>query len=470
MRHIATISLALIASLALAACGAGDQITFDESFGSGTTSADTLDQKVAEALQLAGVQGVSRPQPDAPELVELGEALFFDKILSGNQNISCATCHHPVAFTGDSLPVSLGEGGTGLGANRAQGAGHLIPRNAPHIFNAGVSGVDTMFWDSRVHRDPATGELSTPEAGLNGLAPALPHAQQLTSALAAQAMFPVTSHEEMRGQTGTNEIADAANNEQVWARLMVRLVGTSNGTVGGIDGYRTLFSAAYPAVVNFDDFNFGHAARAIAAFERSLWTALDSPFDRYVGGDTGALSAAAKRGAVIFCDQGKCATCHSGPLLTDFQHHAIAVPQVGPGKNAPGEDLGRALETGLTADNYKFRTPQLRNVALTGPWMHDGAFTTLEAAVRHHLDPLQSLANYDAGQMPALFAATHDTDTGRNAARAAALSPVLQTPIGLTDTEFSDLMAFLHSLTDPASLNLLDEIPDSVPSGLPVKD
>ncbi|MDA1193805.1 MAG: cytochrome-c peroxidase [Planctomycetota bacterium] len=470
MRTTALVLTVGLSLALLAGCGASDEYTLI-SPPSTPDSGAALDQSVADAMLQAGIGGVTRPQSDAPALVTLGEALFFDKILSGNMNISCATCHHPATFTGDSLPVSLGEGGFGLGPNRSQGAGALIPRNAPHIFNAGVTGVDSMFWDSRVERNPTTGELDTPEAGLNGPVPLLvEHTENLTSALAAQAMFPVTSHEEMRGQPGSNPIADAPDNETVWALLMERLVGTANGTVGGIAEYRTLFQAAYPTVADFDDLNFGHAARALAAFERTTWTALDGPFDRYLGGDMGAMSAQAKRGAVLYCGKAGCARCHGGPLLTDFDHHALAVPQVGPGKGTPSEDLGLSRETGNGADDYKFRTPQLRNVALTGPWMHAGAFATLEGAVRHHLDPLASLANYDASQLPLLFAATHDTDVTRNAARAAALSPLLQVPVGLTDAEFADLMAFLHALTDPASVNLLDEIPNSVPSGLPVID
>lgn len=470
MRHSLFITVTAVSVLLLAGCGASDEYNIIDP-GTNPSPSEMLDADVAEALAMAGITGVTRPQADSDELVALGEALFFDKILSGNTNISCATCHHPVAGTADGLPVSIGEGGTGLGANRAQGAGALIPRNAPHVFNGGVVGVDSMFWDSRVTRDPVTGELDTPEPDLNGLAPVLAdYAAQLTSALAAQAMFPVTSHEEMRGQPLSNPIADALSNQEVWELLMERLVGTNDGMTGGIAEYRALFSAAFPAVVNFDDFNFGHAARAIAAFERTRWTAIDTPFDRYLGGSLGALSDAAKRGAILFTGKAACAQCHGGPLLSDFQHHGVAVPQVGPGKNAPGEDLGLSLESGQVADDYKFRTPQLRNVALTGPWMHDGAFTSLEATVRHHLDPLSSLANYDAGQLPAPFDATVDLDAGRNAARAAALSPLLQSPVGLSDAEFSDLMSFLHALTDPASLNQLPQIPDTVPSGLPVKD
>ena len=102
--------------------------------------------------------------------------------------------------------------------------------------------------------------------------------------------------------------------------------------------------------------------------------------------------------------------------------------------------------------------------------MHDGAFTTLEETVRHHLDPYASLIGYDASEVREPFRSTLDTDPDRNAARAAAIDPVLANGIDLTAQEFEDLIAFLHALTDPSSVNLLDDIPDRVPSGLPVAD
>jgi cytochrome c peroxidase len=463
-----TLALAVVVSLTLVlpACGAGadNEWAYINPPVNTPGEAETLNALVVEACEAAGVDPVPRPQPESRELVELGRMLFFDKELSGNRDISCATCHHPAAWTGDSLPVSIGAGGFGLGVNRAMGSADLIPRNAPHVFNGGVVGADVMFWDGRLRRDPATGVLETPEPLLNGPSPGLPdHVAQLTSALAAQAMFPVTSHHEMRGAPGSNaDLADAPHNRAVWAALMVRL--------GAIPGYVTLFHAAFPGVATFGEFTFGHAARAIAAFERQAWTALDSPFDRFLGGDMSALSMSARRGAALFFGEARCANCHNGPLLSDFRHHALAVPQVGPGKHGEDEDLGRFKVTDDVADLYAFRTPALRNVALTGPWMHDGAFATLEAAVRHHLDPANSLLNYDATQLPPLFRDFVDDDPTRNGARIAAISPLLGAPIGLSDAQFEDLMAFLHSLTDPASLNMLADIPDAVPSGLPVRD
>src|SRR5438270_6382017 len=140
----------------------------------------------------------------------------------------------------------MGEGVSGDGSARTiANGGRIIVRNAQSFWNVGLDGMDTMFWDGRVHRNTITGELRTPELLLDGPSPSRPNiAAQLTSALAAQAMFPVVTAEEMRGQPGTNEIANAVTNEDAWSALMARLVGTQNGTVGGIAAYRTLFSAA----------------------------------------------------------------------------------------------------------------------------------------------------------------------------------------------------------------------------------
>ncbi len=455
----------MITAVTLAGCHrANDIIRVNES------NNQQMNAELQALLADAGVTSPSALQGHTDEQVALGEALFFDKILSGNQNISCATCHHPVAATGDALPLPLGEGGTGVGATRQQGTSRIIPRNAPAVFNAEMNEVTTMFWDSRVSRDPVTGELTTPEPALNTATPPSPEiAALLDSALAAQAMFPVTSHDEMRGLPGSNLIADAADNLGVWSLLMERLVGTNDGTVGGIQGYRDLFDAAFPSITNYDDYNFGHAAKAIAAYEARTYTALNTPFDRYLQGDMTAMSDDAKRGAILFFGSARCANCHNGPMLSDFQHHGIAAPQLGPGKDVNGDDKGLAVVTGLIDDEYKFRTPSLRNVSLTGPWTHAGAYTSLEAVVRHHLDAATSLTNYDASQLPALYQSEVDTDPTRRDARIAAISPLLE-QVTLTDEEVNQIVAFLHCLTDQDSVNLLDKIPDSVPSGLPVPD
>jgi cytochrome c peroxidase len=238
-----------------------------------------------------------------------------------------------------------------------------------------------MFWDGRVSRDNATGALTTPESTLNGITPARADvASQLTSALAAQAMFPVASDVEMRGAVG-NEIRAAADNQAVWAALMARLVGTNNGTTGGMAAYRSLFNAAYPGVA-YDDLNFGHAARAIAAFETASYAAIHSPLDEFLRGNPNALSADAKAGGLLFFGRAGCGGCHRGPLLSDANFHGIAAPQLGPGASG-GDDQGRFLISGSANDNYHFRTPALRNVELTAPYTHAGAYTTLAAVIAH---------------------------------------------------------------------------------------
>jgi cytochrome c peroxidase len=154
--------------------------------------------------------------------------------------------------------------------------------------------------------------------------------------------------------------------------------------------------------------------------------------------------------------------------MSDLQFHNIGVPQVGPGKgNEEPYDYGRARETGDDSDLFAFRTPPLRNVAITGPWMHNGAYPTLEAAVLHHLDPSQVAENYDFNQLSPLMVGEDSGDTAVHTAALNAPSFVRPSP-DLTEAEVAALITFLESLTSPAALDLSHTIPESVPSGLPV--
>jgi cytochrome c peroxidase len=444
-------AVAVVVSAVIAGCGGNDG------------QPPTADQQLRAALRAAQITPLDPgPQPAAAK-VALGRALMFDKELSGNRDISCATCHHPLMHTADGLSVSMGTGGRGLGPTRTLGEGRsLIPRNAPELFNRGASLWTTMFWDMRASGTPATG-FSTPAHE------ALPPG--LDSVLAAQAMFPVTARDEMRGKVGDtdvfgepNEVAALADSDfaGIWAMLTQRLLR--------IPGYVALFSEAYPDVPS-EQLGFQHAANALAAFEIDAWTLLGSPWDHYVAGDDSALSQNAKRGALLFFGKAGCAGCHTGNLLTDQQSHDIAVPQVGPGKGAEAPlDFGRGRETGNEADRYKFRTPPLRNVAITGPWMHDGAYTTLEGAVRHLLDPATALRHYDVSQLAPDMQSTFQGDAQTLTAILANLDPLVATAQRLSDDEVNEILTFLEALTDPAAADLSGDIPDAVPSGLPVRD
>ena len=138
-----------------------------------------------------------------------------------------------------------------------------------------------------------------------------------------------------------------------------------------IRAYRIMFARIYGGQVTID-----HVAQAISSFERTLVTP-DSPYDRYLMGDKNALTAAQKRGLAIFRGKGRCAICHNGFLLSDMSYHNLGVPQTGPMR----VDVGRYAVTHDPMDKGKFRTPTLRNVALTAPYMHDGAFRTLKDVV-----------------------------------------------------------------------------------------
>ncbi len=400
-----------------------------------------------------------------PERVELGQLLFYAKELSGNRDISCATCHHALTSTADGLSLSAGVGGSGLStARRMQEGRELIPRNAPEIFNRGHVDFVNMFWDGRL-------AASTEEAsGFES-----PVGDELPSGFAhvveAQPMFPVTSNAEMRGEPGENELADARSNTELWEALADRL--------RAIDEYVDLFSQAFP-VLPVGEFGFEHASRAIAAFEAAQWRADDSPFDRYLRGEGDALSDREKRGAILFYGKAGCVGCHAGTWQTDFEHHAIAMPQIGPGKGHGrdgDEDLGRGAITGDRRDDYAFRTPPLRNVTLTGPYGHAGAYRKLSSVIRHHANPKRALRTWDRDE--ALLPISAEEGEGRvesfsvmdsrSKVRAIARASELGRT-RLSDAEIELLVEFMGSLTDPAMVDLRFEVPARVPSGLPVFD
>ena len=447
----------------------------------------------------------------SPAKVELGRLLFFDKILSGNKNIACATCHHPKHGTGDALALPLGEGPSGLGPDRTPGASpseavhERVPRNSPALFNLGAREFHRMFHDGRVETDPEgfyEGGFITPAKWK------LP--KGLDNVLAAQAMFPVTSPTEMAGNKGENDVADATSlNNAAGAGGVWELLA---GRLQAIPEYVGLFSQAYPdQVSSADDISYVLAANAIAAFEAKTFRADDSRFDAYLRGETQALSASEERGMDLFYGKANCSTCHSGTFQTDHDFHAIAMPQIGPGKadgrnaaywqstgiQAFVEDFGRGRVTVRDGDNFKFRTPSLRNVAQTGPWGHDGAFESLEQVVRHHLDPIASLDSYRAQEAPLvpLDAVLELTATGSKLSQSwmsdnrrrgflardrwVQESPELRqriadanelAPVALSEAEIADLIAFLGSLTDESSMRTEDIVPERVPSGLPVTD
>lgn len=393
----------------------------------------------------------------------LGHLLFYDKILSGNRNIACATCHHPTLGTGDGLSLGIGEGGVGLGPNRTAGAGadripKRIPRNAPALWNLGAREIHTMFHDGRL--------MASDKYGNGFDSPAeewLPDG--LNSLLAAQALLPLVAQFEMAGNPRENEIAGAVHDriDAAWPIIAKR--------VRVIPEYGDAFVAAFETIQTPEDVTIVEIANALAAFIALEWQSIDSPFDAMLVGDQDALSLDQRAGMDLFYGKASCATCHAGPLLSDQDFHALALPQFGPGRTRPFDpiprDVGRMSKTDDLKDAYKFRTLSLRNVALTAPYGHNGAYPTLEGIIRHHTADLPQWTR-DLAQLPAAewldavdFAAQDDRlETARHALFRDT------TPITLTDQEISELVAFLNALTGKTVDNRPFGIPKSVPSGL----
>ncbi|HEX4600224.1 MAG TPA: cytochrome c peroxidase [Gemmatimonadales bacterium] len=429
----------------------------------GTTPTNTLplaiDAQVRNSFQGYGVVPIGSLPAQDTALVALGQALMFDPILSGNRDVACATCHLPATAAGDGLALAIGTGGAGLGPSRTLGPGRqFVPRNAPSLLNAGL-GLPYVFWDGRISRF-GPGRPTTP--------PPVTVPPDLPNILAVQAMFPVLDRTEMRGELGDrdvfgnpNELAQFSDSQfaLTWQAVMRRLLA--------IPEYVTKFATAFPAVPT-EQLGFQHAATALAAFEMQALTKTDSPFDRYLARDDGALTIQEKRGALLFFGKAACSQCHSGPLLGGNEFANTGVPQIGPGVGAAAPlDLGRGGLANNSFYPFAFRVAPLRNVELTAPYMHDGAFATLEAVVRHYNDAPAALRQFDASQLtPAVHALYHGDAATIDSVLAHLDSRVR--PLSLSDAEQSDLVAFLRSLTDPTARDLSALVPARVPSGLPV--
>ncbi len=403
-----------------------------------------------------------------PAQARLGQLLFFDPILSGNRNIACATCHHPDLGSADGLSLGIGEGGQGLGPDRTAGEGadriiKRIPRNAPGLWNLGAREVETLFHDGRVSVSDIydNGFNSPAQEWLPG---------GLNSLLAVQALFPMTSQFEMAGDPKENEVAGAVYDriDAVWPILAKR--------VRIIPEYADMFAAAFDDVSGPMDISISHIANAIAAFEGLEFQSYDSPFDAFLAGDAAAMAPDQTEGMQLFYGDAGCSSCHSGPLLTDHGFHALMLPHFGPGRTRQWDtivrDTGRMAASDRIEDAYRFRTPSLRNVALTAPYGHNGAYATLEGMVRHHLDPKAGFAGWQphmAGlpDVPWLAAADFlPLDDSLERARLSARTDIA--PVALTDAEIGQLVAFLHVLTGTASVRGRLGRPGRVPSGLEV--
>jgi cytochrome c peroxidase len=373
----------------------------------------------ATAVLLAVTAGAQDSPPAgstgvAPAREELGRLLFWDPILSGNKDIACATCHHPEFAYADGRDISRGTGSAGLGPERADRSGGRIPvvkRNSPTLLNVAFNGLD----DRRGRR----GFSLPPEPVNPANAPMLWDIR--VRSLETQALEPIKALEEMRGTA----YPEAAALDAVATR------------VRGIPEYVRLFERAFGRATVIDAAKIGEA---IAAFERTL-VAMNSPFDRFRAGDADALTDQQRRGFETFDEVG-CDRCHDGPMFSDFDLHAEGVPEH-PLLAQPDVGAGR----------FRFRTPSLRNVALTAPYMHNGMLRTLADVLRF----------YDNGRSenPNVSSERGERRRGDTTAR---IAGEFRRVDDMSEREMEDIIAFLQSLTD----SRFDRtVPPRVPSGLP---
>ncbi len=345
-----------------------------------------VDEVLAQYIKDFNLKPLALVTNNKPKLYRLGQKLFNDRNLSGNRNISCSTCHDERFASTDSLPVNIGEGGTfNFDGTRKANAHHQIgARNTPALFNTGDDDLQFLFWDGRVEYNKDWDEYTTPEDTLNGDYPEnWEIVEALSGTLAAQVLFPMVTEQEMLGRKGTNEIANADSMPEQWKLILKRLWSEKE--------YQVLLREAYPT----ETINIGHIASALAYFIKINFAANQTPWDKYLRGDLNAMTHPEKMGAFLFMTHGQCITCHTGSHLGGNEFMGVASPQIGPGKDIRNNDEGRFLVTHNDSDRYTFRVPPLRNVALTAPYFHSGAYQTLEEVMDHYTNGVDAIDTYN---------------------------------------------------------------------------
>ena len=347
-----------------------------------------------------------------------GEVLFKSKALSLNGNIACQTCHLDEFGSADGIPNAVAVGGTGKGRTRALGGGGILPRNTLPFWGRGGEGFSVFFWDGKIDFAGASKVSQFGETR--------PSDDPLITAI----HLPVVEIREMLAEDKTvlsNKTETIQGAEALYSAIINRLREKEAKAMGQL-------ASAFD--IKNEDLTFLHVAKSLASFIRHKFRVRETRFHRFVFGD-GQLTAEELRGAQLFYGKGKCSTCHSGPYFTDFQFHAVPLPQIGFGKNGFGIDYGRFNVTHDPNDLYKFRTPPLLNVEKTAPYGHSGSVPTIRASIIHHFDPLRDM---DTSKMSAL-------DRHEYFKRLAASADITRQIGFVDDEEVNALVAFLNTLT-----------------------
>lgn len=458
-----------------------------------------LDQELRQLLTTAGFTGRIEStleqrlgRPVDKKLAALGQELFFDSIQGLHNDNSCAGCHSPSDGFGDTQSIAIGVDNNGVvGPSRS---GPRNQRRSPMLLNTAF--FPKLMWNGRfaaVSGDPFDNSQGFSFPAPEGTTRFPPHDPEIKHLLAAQGHIPQTEIVEMAGFTGTagtigsrfdafdNGVGSPVpppdgsgfRNDPIREAVLIRLNGSP--------GYADRFGSVFPEVRNGAPITIQMVGRALAEFQISL-TFANAPVDRFARGQWNAMTAAEKRGGVLFFGKAGCVSCHAvggaaNEMFSDFENHVLGVPQiastfgVGTGNVVfdglgEDEDFGQEQITGDSADRYKFRTSPLRNVALQPTFFHNGAFTRLKDAIVHHLDVLQSAETYSAtaaGVAPDLAQRRGPIQPVLDR-----LDPLVAQPTLLTGQEIEDLVAFVRDgLLDPRARpeKLCELVPKRLPSG-----
>lgn len=369
-------------------------ISFVASVFSCTDHELSLDERI-RLLKLQPLPKISYRSTNhySTDKIQLGKLLFYDPILSGEKNIACATCHHPSLGYADAIDLSIGPGGTGLGVDRVQMPGRpYASRNSPTIINTAFNG------------------LANGSQQLSEFSPPMTWAA-VRRTLEAQTLAPIANPAIMRGNAFEASVA----------------VDSIIRRIKSIAEYVMLFDRAFDGGSNVvTSENLG---KAVAAFEQSV-VSKNSPYDQYLNGQSNALTEQQKKGLLLFFGKANCSSCHTGPMFSDFALYNLGIRD-NPKLNAP--DLGNSSQ-------HLFRTPSLRNVTLTAPYMHNGTIATLRDVLNF----------YNSGE-------------GENPLVSKEQLSAKINPLHLSDDEIDSILSFLEALTDESYDK---EVPSSVPSGL----
>jgi len=473
---------------------------------------DTALRGIIKTQGLKGDAILSRLQPIPPmddPMVVLGKALFWTKALSADREVACVTCHHPFLGFGDNLPLPVGvdaEFSDRLGPGRKRkktdlhqtprfGKGDApMPRNSPTLI--GLAFWDqSITWDGTVFSDTGTPGMSgvdgriiapvdTPPVRNMFTHPMLPRSDFMTyeekwdkgmPISSGHGLLPAAVNAAMRGRAfGAKTAPTMATHTDLEVRQALAAVIGKYGTHPELsplakNEWEPLFRKGFndPSGPLDKLVTANKISVAIAAYERTM-TFTNTPWKAYVQGKDDAITASAKRGALLFyrpiAEGGaNCASCHRGDFFTDEQYWVVAIPQFGRGKTDINnrkdaiDDWGRAHVTGNRDDKWAYRTQTLLGVEVTGPWGHDGVFNTLEEIVRHHLNPEKSIKAFDwkkvsldGGPLQLNFADNHTQNAlARLKEQRKQGRPGVLQDVDLNDAQVNDLVEFLKAQTDP---------------------